>query len=113
MPELPDGLLVLLLDSWSGLSFPDFPLLLFTFGILPRLWWGCTKGEILPSLDGDGDLSLSLARFRESDFSNLAPSFSSFPLENVVDLDELEPDLLLDLDDELDLEEEDFLESDF
>ena len=38
---------------------------------------------------------------------------TSFPLENVVDLDELEPDLLLDLDDELDLEEEDFLESDF
>ena len=42
-------------------------------------------------------------------------SFSSFPLDKLLDLDdELELDLLLDLDDELDLEEDDdFFESDF
>ena len=54
---------------------------------------------------GDGDLSFSLALFRESVFSNLPESFSP--------LLDFELDLLLNFDEELDLEDEDFLVSDF
>ena len=105
-PEFPGRLFPLLL-SWSGLSpLPDLLPLLFTFGIRPKFWVGGGNGEILPSFVGEGDLSFSLARLRESVFSNLAESFSP--------LLDLELDLLLNFDEELDFEEEeDFLESDF
>ena len=104
-PEFP-GRLFPLLPSRSGLSsFPDLLPPLFIFGIRPRFWVGGGSGEILPSFAGEGDLSFSLPLLRESVFSNLAESFSP--------LLDLELDLLLNLDEELDLEDEDFLESDF
>ena len=75
---------------------------LLTLGILPRLWSGWGRGDILPSLSlGDlGDESLSLFLFLGSDLE-----------ESSLDLLDLELDFELDLLEELDLEELDFLES--